>query len=154
MWDSPQPHELYSHRILDFSNSVKSNVKTEWGRFHMSRKAAWIYKLASLGSPDKGLIFNCRKRNTSQTALGSVWSATEGKVGLPRSCLVLVQVVWPPELEQITFTCPRGREERQESHPVLSVQGKGSFTQVHTHCSVLSQATSAWRKLDLVGKVS
>lgn len=124
----------------------------QWRGFHASRRAARIYKSASLESPDKRIIFTCSKRNASQTTRGSAWSTAEGKVCWPRSCLVLVQIVSPPEPEQITFTCPRGREERQGSHPVLTAQRKGSF--IHAHRSALSQATSAWRKHDLVGKVS
>lgn len=123
----------------------------------MIRKAALIYKSASSGSLDKKLIFTCRKRKASQTTGRSVWSTTEGKVCLAWGCLVLVQVAWPSEPDQITFTCAKRKGgEMRKSHCFNSTT-KGLFQahkHTHIHCSVLSQAVSLWRKHDSVGKVS
>ena len=151
IWGSPQPLSCTAVDFFQFGQKLLEN-KQERG-FHMNRKAALIYKSASLGSLDKKLIFTCRKRKASQTTRRSVWSATEGKVCLAWSCLVLVQVAWPPEPEQITFTCTVRKGGETRKSPCFNCTRRGLF-QAHTHCSVLSQVGSTWRKHDSVSEVS
>lgn len=105
----------------------------------MHRKAALIYKSASLRSLDKKLIFSCRKNNTKKRQVKQLEDQDE--ILLKRRCVWHeVALCWYRSRGLLNqnkwrLPAPRGREERRGSHPVLTAQGKGCFKHIHTDLS-------------------
>lgn len=108
----------------------------------MNRKAALIYQSASLGSLVRNPILTCRERKARQAKLSMKYRSSEGKGRSARSCLVWVQVTWPPEPEPFTFPCAKRKEGEVRKSPVLTAQG-GLF-QAHTHAALSSVRLDAF----------